>query len=62
MSDVSLSAVHEWADALEGHSDLVEYENQSVADVLFELATPEVTGDLTFRRIEDLLTLLHSNH
>ena len=58
MSEVSLAAVQEWADAIEGRTDLVEYENQSVADVLFELATPEVNGDLTFGRIKELLAIL----
>jgi hypothetical protein len=58
MSEVSLSAVHEWADAIEGRTDLVEYENQSVNDVLFELATPEINDDLSFGRIEELLVIL----
>jgi hypothetical protein len=55
--EVPLSAVHEWADAIEGRTDLVEYENQSVADLLFELATPEINGDLTPGRIEKLLAV-----
>ena len=58
ISDVSLPAVHKWAEAIEARTDLVEYENQSVVDVLFELATPEVNGDLTLGRIEELLCTL----
>jgi hypothetical protein len=55
IGEVTLSAVHEWADAIEGRTDLVDYENRSAADVLFQLATPEVNGELTLRGIEELL-------
>lgn len=56
--EVSLAEIHEWADAVEGRTDLVEYEDQSVPDVLFELATPEVNAALTLERIEELLAIL----
>ena len=58
MGEVSLTAVHEWADAIEGRTDLVDYENQSIADVLFELATPEINGELALGRVKELVALV----
>ncbi|HXJ38530.1 MAG TPA: hypothetical protein VNH18_04580 [Bryobacteraceae bacterium] len=52
--EVPLSAVEAWAEAIEGRTDLVEYENQAIADTLFEIATPEINGDLTSGRLEEL--------
>jgi hypothetical protein len=53
--EVSFEGLWDWADAIEGRTDLVRYENRQVADLLFELATPEVDGELSRGRVEELL-------
>ena len=56
--EVSYPDLQAWADAIEGRTDLVEYESQLIADTLFEIATPEINGELTSDRIQELLSHL----
>jgi hypothetical protein len=53
---ISSQSVSEWAEALEGRDD-VGYDQQ-VADVLAELASPEINGTLTGDRARELIALL----
>ena len=54
--ELSSQAVSEWAEAVEGRDD-VGYDKQ-VADVLAELASPEINGTLTRERARKLTSLL----
>lgn len=58
---VSADDVKVWADAIEGRTDLVDYEDsqsRSIATVLFELASPAINGELTPEKANDLIALL----
>lgn len=58
--EVSAIALQAWANSIEGRTDLVDYESQTVADTLFGIATPEINGELTRSRLEELLRSLSS--
>jgi hypothetical protein len=54
--DLSQETIAQWADALEGRDD-VGYDKR-IADVLSELASPEINGALTPERARELIALL----
>ena len=54
--------VAEWADSVEAREE-IDYElshEQQIADLLFELATPEINGTLTSERAQVLLNELNN--
>ena len=57
---LSAHELSRWANLLEGN-DLVEYDetaNRLIADVLFQLASPEINGPITKQACEELLARL----
>lgn len=53
--EIPTIALHAWAEAIEGRTDLLDYESQAVPDALFEIANPEINGKLTTARLEEIL-------
>lgn len=57
---ISAETVSEWAEFFDGNED-VEFEPEAeglLPDILFELASPEINGDLTADRAKSLKMLL----
>lgn len=62
-SEVNPEDLQEWADAIEGRNDLVDYENpfsEVIAEVLFQLSTPEINGELTSQKAKELIETLNA--
>lgn len=56
--EISFDALINWANALECRDDL-EFKNEAIQEIIFELANPEINGDATKERLQEIVNELH---
>ncbi len=52
--DISIKDLNDWADIIELRDD-IDFENEEVKRLIFELANPEINGALTFERLKSII-------
>ena len=55
--EVDFETLTSWANAIECRDDL-EFKNEEVQEVVFELANPEINGDITKERLQEIITVI----
>lgn len=53
-NEIDFETLTNWANALECRDDL-EFENEEMQEVIFELANPEINGEITKERLSEII-------
>jgi len=56
-NEIDFQIVSNWANAIECRDDL-EFANEEMQEIIFELANPEINGEITKERLSEIITLL----
>lgn len=56
-AEIGFETLISWANALECRDDL-GFENEAIQEILFELASPEINGEITKERLQDIVNEL----
>lgn len=54
INEIDFETLTNWANAIECRDD-VEFENEEMQEVIFELANPEIIGEITKERLGDII-------
>lgn len=52
--EISFKDLNDWADVIELRDD-IDFEDEEVKQLIFELANPEINGELTFERLKSII-------
>jgi hypothetical protein len=52
--EVDFETLTNWANAIECRDDL-EFKNEEMQEIVFELANPEIDGDITKERLQEII-------
>jgi hypothetical protein len=55
--EIDFETLSNWANAVECRDDL-EFENEEMQEIVFELANPEINGEITKERLNAIVLLL----
>ena len=56
-NEISFETLIDWANAIECRDDL-EFENEEMQEMIFELGNPEINGEITKERLTQILNIL----
>ena len=56
-NEIGFDTLINWANALECRDDLV-FKNEAIQEFIFELANPEINGDITKERLQEIVNEL----
>jgi hypothetical protein len=56
-NEIDFETLTNWANVIECRDDL-EFENQEMQEIIFELANPEIDGEISKGRLREIVTLL----
>lgn len=56
-NEIDFETLTNWANAIECRDD-VEFENEEMQEVIFELANPEMNGEITKDRLSEIIIVL----
>ncbi len=59
-NEIDFETLTNWANALECRDDL-EFENEEMQEVIFELANPEINGEITKERLSEIIIELEKS-
>lgn len=54
-NEIDFETLTNWANALECRDDL-DFENEEIQEIIFELANPEINGEITKERLIEIIT------
>lgn len=57
--EIGFDTLINWANSLECRDDL-EFKNEAIRELIFELANPEINGDITKRRLQEIVNELQA--
>ncbi|PKL85065.1 MAG: hypothetical protein CVV22_10005 [Ignavibacteriae bacterium HGW-Ignavibacteriae-1] len=57
-NEIDFETLSNWANAIECRDDL-EFENEVMQEAVFELANPEINGEITKDRLNQIITLIN---
>lgn len=57
--EIGFDTLINWANALECRDDL-EFNNEAIQELIFELANPEINGDITKERLREIVNELQA--
>ncbi|WP_396614776.1 hypothetical protein ACHZ97_09670 [Lysobacter soli] len=60
--EMTREEIADWADFYDANDDVTFADDESVPDVIFEVANPEINGWLDEPRAREILVLLHSRN
>ena len=61
INEINFETLTNWANAIECRDDL-EFENEKMQEIIFELANPEINGEITKERLNEIVTLLERKY
>ncbi len=56
-NEIDLETITNWANAIECRDD-IEFANDELQEIVFELANPEINGEITKKRLSEIIALL----
>lgn len=56
-NEIDFQILSNWANAIECRDDL-EFTNEEMQEIIFELANPEINGEITKERLSEIITVL----
>lgn len=56
-NEIDFETLSNWANAIECRDD-IEFENEEMQEIIFELANPEINGEITKKRLSEIITIL----
>lgn len=60
-NEIDLYTLTMWANAIECRDDL-EFTNEKLQEIIFELASPEINGQITIKRLHEIIRELKSGN
>jgi hypothetical protein len=60
-NEIRFEALTNWANAIECRDD-IEFENEEIHEIIFELANPEINGEITKERLSEIIILLEKQY
>lgn len=60
-NEIDFELLTNWANALECRDDL-DFENEEIQEIIFELANPEINGKITKDRLDEIINVLQEQN
>jgi len=57
IGDIDFKTLQNWANAIECRDD-IEFKNEVMQEIVFELASPEINGNITKERLQEIINVL----
>ncbi|MGE5411375.1 MAG: hypothetical protein ACM3MI_10490 [Clostridiales bacterium] len=55
--EISFETITSWANAIECRDD-IEFADEEMQEIIFELANPEINGEITKERLQEIINIL----